>query len=60
MLCDAMWLDGLPPGVACADGYPMYHTLYDNAHWFEEFADPGFHRILAGQQPLLPFFQSSE
>ena len=27
----------------------MYHTTYDNAHWFEQFADPEFHRTVAGE-----------
>ncbi|OAY82142.1 putative glutamate carboxypeptidase 2 [Ananas comosus] len=33
--------------IAFGEGYPVYHSLYDDFMWMEKFGDPMFHRHVA-------------
>ncbi|CAM0882797.1 unnamed protein product [Alopecurus aequalis] len=39
---------GIPSSnMVFGEGYPVYHSLYDDFVWMEKFADPGFRRHVA-------------
>ncbi|GFS43904.1 peptidase M28 family protein [Actinidia rufa] len=40
---------GVPSAdITFGDGYPVYHSMYDDFIWMKKFGDPLFHRHVAG------------